>query len=72
MGTGIMTMTGEYDAANKTISFSGKCVDPMTGKEKTYREVFTIVDNNTRKMEMYDTDPGGNEFKSMEMTMKRK
>jgi hypothetical protein len=72
MGTGIMYATGEYNPANKTITFKGKCVDPMTGKEKIYREVYTIVDDNTRKMEMFDTDPNGKEFKSMEMTMKRK
>lgn len=72
MGTGIMTMTGEADASGKVINFSGECIDPMTGKNKTYREVYTIVDDNTRKMEMFDTDPSGKEFKSMEMTMKRK
>jgi hypothetical protein len=72
MGTGVMFMTGDYDAGNKVINFTGQCIDPMTGKEKTYREVYTIVDDNTRKMEMYDTDPSGKEFKSMEMTMKRK
>src|SRR6476620_5627787 len=34
MGTGVMFMTGDYDAATKTTNFSGKCTDPMTGKEK--------------------------------------
>jgi hypothetical protein len=72
MGTGVMYSTGDYDAASKSITFSGRCVDPMTGKEKTFREIYTIVDDNTRKMEMFDTDPSGKEYKSMEMTMKRK
>jgi hypothetical protein len=72
MGTGVMFMTGEYDAATKTTNFSGKCTDPMTGKEKTYRETWTVVDDNTRKMEMFDTSPDGKEFRSMEMTMTRK
>ena len=44
----------------------------MTGQEKTYREVWTIVDANNRKMEMFDKGPDGKEYKSMEMTMKRK
>jgi hypothetical protein len=72
MGTGVMFMTGAYDAATKTVNYTGQCTDPMTGKEKTYRETWTVVDNNTRKMEMFDTDPSGKEFKSMEMTIKRK
>ena len=71
MGTGIMFMTGEYNAATKTVNYSGRCVDPMTGKEKMYRETWTIIDNNTRKMEMFDTDPSGKEFRSMEMIIKR-
>ena len=72
MGTGVMFMTGDYDAATKTVNFSGKCTDPMTGKEKATRETWVIVDDNTRKMEMFDTDANGKEFKTMEMTMKRK
>jgi uncharacterized protein YigE (DUF2233 family) len=72
MGTGIMHMEGDYDAAGKVIHFKGKCVDPMTGKEKTVRETFTLVDDKTRKMEMYDTDPTGKEYKSMEIIMTRK
>lgn len=72
MGTGVMFLTGTYNDATKTVTYSGKCVDPMSGKEKTYRETWTIVDNNTRKMEMFDTDKNGKEYKSMEMIMTRK
>lgn len=72
MGTGMMNLTGDYDEAIKTTNFSGKCTDPMTGQEKTYRETWTIVDANTRKMEMFDKGPDGKEFKSMEMTMTRR
>lgn len=72
MGTGVMYSTGAYDAKSKSIKFTGTCVDPMTRTEKTFREVYTIVDNNTRKMEMFDIDPTGKEYKSMEMIMKRK
>lgn len=72
MGTGIMQMTGDYDASTKTMNMSGECVDPMTGQKKKVRETFAIVDDNTRKMEMYDTDPSGKEYKSMEIVMTRK
>lgn len=72
MGTGIMHLKGNYDGTSKTMELKGECVDPMTGKNKPIRETFTVVDDNTRKMEMFDTDPSGKEYKSMEMTMTRK
>ncbi len=49
----------------------GTMVDPITGKERKVREVYTIVDDNTRKMEMFETVDGGEEYKSMEIVMKR-
>lgn len=72
MGTGLMFTTGDYDPASKTITFTGSTVDPMTKQEKKFKEIYTIVDNNTRKMEMFDTDPSGKEYKSMEIELKRK
>lgn len=72
MGTGLMYMTGDYDAATKTMNMKGECIDPMTGQKKNVRETFAIVDDNTRKMEMFDTDASGKEYKSMELTMTRK
>lgn len=72
MSTGIMVITGKYDEATKTINFSGTTVDPVTKKEKPIRETYTIVDENTRKMEMFDVDYTGKEFKSMEIIMTRK
>jgi|SRR5690606_16951483 len=72
MGTGIMYMNAPYDGSSKTIEFKGDVVDPMTKKNKKFREVYTIVDENTRKMEMYDVGPNGKEYKSMEIIMKRK
>ncbi len=72
MGTGMMVMRGTYDPETKTATFTGKAVDPMTGKEKDVREVYIIVDENTRKMEMYENGPGGAEFKNMEIVMTRK
>lgn len=72
MGTGVMMMTGDFDAATKTMNMSGECTDPMTGQKKKMRETFAMVDDNTRKMEMFDTDPSGKEYKSMEIVMTRK
>lgn len=71
MGTGMMVAIGKYDEANKSMNFNGDMVSPLNGKKTPYREVYTIVDANTRKMEMYDTK-NGEEYKSMEIIMKRK
>lgn len=72
MGTGIMYMSGAYDGTSKTMELTGECVDPMTGQNKNVRETFTIVDDNTRKMEMFDTPEGSKEYKTMELVLHRK
>jgi len=73
MGTSIMMLTGTWDAASKSIRFSGTCSDPMNGKDVKVREVFTIKDDNNHMMEMWMTDPKtGKEAKTMEISYVRK
>ncbi len=72
MGTGILYMVSDYDGKSKSMVFHGTAVDPMTKKEKKVREVYTMVDENTRRIEMFDTAPNGKEYKSMEIIMTRK
>ena len=71
MGTGMMVSEGTYDEASKTLTFTGKMVDPVTKKEKQIKEIITYIDNDNQKMEMFDVD-NGKEFKSMEILSKRK
>ena len=72
MGTGMMVLKGKWDDKTKSITFKGKCVDPMTGKDCEVREIFTIVDDNTQTMVMYGQRPDGKgEFKTMEINFKR-
>lgn len=71
MGTGILTATGQYDEKTKSIAFKGDMVNPLNGKKTPYREIYTIVDPTTRKMEMFDVK-NGEEYKSMEIIMKKK
>jgi len=71
MGTGMMVMYGTPGKDGKSIVFKGDMVNPVDGKTNPCREVYTIVDANTRKMEMYDSR-NGKEWKSMEIIMKRK
>lgn len=72
MSTGIIVMKGTYDAKTKTYAMNGECIDPVTKKVNKKREVITMTDENTQKMEMFDTGYDGKEFKSMEIIMKRK
>jgi len=70
MGTGIMTMTGSWDEASKSIKYSGMMVDPGSGKDLPVREVWRFVDDNTQVMEMYYS-MAGKEFKAMEVKYTR-
>ena len=72
MGTGMLVSRGQYDEANKTLTFNGAMVDPVTGKEKKIKEIITYIDENTQKMEMFDIDANGKEFKNMEILSKRR
>jgi len=72
MGTGIMMMEGTWDAATKTATFTGKGMDPMTAKEKDYKETFNVIDDNTQMMAMYAPGPDGKEWKMMEIKFTRK
>lgn len=71
MGTGVMNLEGKWDPATKSINFTGVAVDPATGKDMNVKETFTIVDNNTQKLEMYVVNDG-KESKTMEIMLKRK
>ena len=71
MGTGIMTLEGPWDDNSKSITFLGKSVDPMTGKDMNVRQVFKIIDDNSQELEMY-TLMNGQDFKTMEIKLTRK
>ena len=70
MGTGIMHMEGKWDEKTNTVHFTGKTVDPMSGKDLAVREEFKMISNNSQTMEMYMTE-NGKEFKTMEIKFTR-
>jgi len=72
MGSGIMYLTGPWDEATKTITLTGKMVDPGTYAEVDVKETLRMVDDNTSVMEMYAPGPDGKEFKTMEIKSTRK
>ena len=71
MGTGMMVAVGKFDEKTKSMELKGDMVNPVNGKKTPYREIYTIVDASTRKMEMFDVK-NGEEYKSMEIIMKKK
>lgn len=72
--TGIMNMSGDWNAGTKTLTMTGTMPDICRpGKMCSLKEVITVVDDNTQKMEMYGPDnKTGKEFKMMEINMSRK
>ncbi len=72
MMTGIMSMSGQFDAASNTLKESGKNSCPMTGdKERECRAEWKIVDANQNVYSSYTTGPDGKEFKAMEIVYTR-
>jgi uncharacterized protein DUF1579 len=72
-GTGVMTMTGTWDDANKCINYSGSMTDPTSAKEVRIKEIWRFLDDNNQVLEMYAPGPnGGQEFKMMEIKYVRK
>jgi hypothetical protein len=73
-GTGVMHLTGDYDASAKTLTLAGMSPDIChPGKECETKQVITIVDATHHKMEMYGPDPKtGKMFKMMEISSTKK
>lgn len=71
MGSGLMMMTGEYDAATKTLNLKGTQTDPGTGKDMNVRQEQKFIDDDHYVLTMYGDGPDGKEMKFMEGTFKR-
>lgn len=71
MGTGMMTLEGPWDDNTKSVTFVGKSVDPMTGKDMNVRQVFKWISDDSQQLEMY-MEANGQEFKTMEIKLSRK
>jgi len=71
MGTGMMNLTGTWDASTNSINFSGIMVDPASGKDIPIRETLKFDDDNHQTLDMY-ANMGGQEFKTMEIKFTRK
>ena len=70
-GTGTTTMDGTWDDKTKSISFKGKSLDPMTGKDMMMKQVMKFIDNDTQSIEIFDNKTG-KDAKTVEIKMTRK
>lgn len=71
MGTMIMFMTGQYDPATKSITYTGQMNDPVKpGTKVSVREVVRLVSPDSHVMEWYETR-NGKEAKTMEIVYNR-
>ena len=72
MGTALAYSTGTYDPSKRAYSWVGDMPDPTKpGTPLRFREVLTVVDANTHRIDWYQTQ-GGKEVKTMEIVYKRK
>lgn len=72
MNTAVMTATGQYNSATKTIHEKGSFNDPMTGElNKPFRTEWVLDSKNSYRYTMYLINPNGSEFKFMEIHYRR-
>lgn len=72
LGSGIVKMSGNYDATGKILNLKGIQTDPMTGGDSEIREEIKWIDDDSYTMTMYGAGMDGKEMKFMEGTFKRK
>jgi hypothetical protein len=69
--TGVMSMTGKWDATGKVMTWSGSMVDPMTNKPSKFTQKVTLTDNDHHSWEMWGPDMTGKVYKMMEASYTR-
>jgi len=70
MGTGVMFLSGNWDAATNSMILTGNTTDPLTGNDVSVKQILKFVDDNHQEMEMYSTKDG-KVFKTMEIKFTR-
>jgi hypothetical protein len=70
MGTGVLIMKGDYDAASKTLTYIGEYANPAGGMT-TMKIVQKLIDKDKHVSEFYDKTPDGQVVKIMEITYAR-
>ena len=72
MATGMMWVSGQYDAATRTLNQSGANSCPLTGeKNRPGHSEWKVTDNDHNTYTAYLAEPDGKEFKAMEIAYER-
>lgn len=70
--TGMMIEMGSVDSAGKVLTMEGENWNPQMQAMAKTKSICTIVDDNTRTLEMWSPGPDGKMMKNMEITYTRK
>ena len=71
MSTGLFMMTGTWDEASKTMTWTGEGTDPMTGKSQKMKMVVVHEGADKETATMYQADASGEMNPTMEITYTR-
>jgi hypothetical protein len=72
VSTEIRTREGTADASGKVITFTGTTFDAIAGRNHAERAVYKLESDKKLTVEVFETPPGGKEFKKMEVSYSRK
>lgn len=72
MGTGTLTLRGDWTIIEKEVNLTGELVSPLTGKAIMIRQVIRFIDNNSFTIENFDRDEEGKEVRTVLYEFKRK
>jgi len=71
MSTSMFTLEGTCRMDGKVLTLEAEYEDPMTGSKRSSRSIYRFLGPDRYVMEMFETDPDGKEFKSLEITYTR-
>ena len=71
MGTGTLSLFGEWDEKSKSATLFGELTNPVTKNIINVKQVVTFVDNNTILIESYDKEDDKPEKKTVQYKLIR-
>ena len=71
MSTSYMASEGTLDSSGKVLTLTSEFDCPVRKQKVKMRMVTTLIDNDTHKLEMFDSTPEGGEMKTMEILYTR-
>ncbi|HYK77480.1 MAG TPA: DUF1579 family protein, partial [Daejeonella sp.] len=71
MGTGILSLHGNWDIENKVANLTGQMTNPVSKNKINVRQKITFLDDNTILIENYDQEGNGQEKKSIQYKLSR-